>query len=295
MYICKKDMVNLEEVAKNIRKIVSDRQKVLGLTFEEDTHTYTMKDLKGNLSSTWPSVSKVLKIFYTPFPADEIAERKSKGDLEYKEKLLKEWSDAGSYATNLGSRVHFILEKNTLDMFNIDKEVREPIFDCDFTQILKGDSMINGGNKFLKIMEERGAVLLDTEMVLGDPELGYTGQPDKMWLIYNPELKKIGLIITDWKTNKPKNFESTYWTKDMLHPFSDLPDNALGHYYCQLPFYCKLLLKMLEGSEYEDISVFGGIVVLVKDSGDFEEFRVPKKTQQEILNMDMSKYLTKLK
>lgn len=293
--INKKNMMNLEKVAKEIRTIVSDRQKELNLTFEEESHTYTMKDSDGNLSSEWPSVSTVLKTFYTPFPADEIAEKKSKGDLEYKEQLLKEWSDAGSYATNLGSRVHFILEKDTLEMFNVDKEVREPIFDCDFTQILKGDAMINGGRDFLKIMKERGAVLLDTEMVLGDPELGYTGQPDKMWLIYNPKLEKIGLVISDWKSNKPKNFESTYWTKDMLPPFTNLPDNALGHYYCQLPFYCKLLIKMLKGSKYEDISVFGGIVVLVKESGEFEEFRVPKETQQTILNMNMSKYLTKSK
>jgi|TARA_R110000796_G_scaffold7622_2_gene25962 hypothetical protein len=288
-------MINLEKVAEEIRTIVSNRQKELSLTFEEESHTYTMKDSDGNLSSEWPSVSTVLKTFYTPFPADEIAEKKSKGDLEYKEQLLKEWSEAGSYATNLGSRVHFILEKDTLEMFNVDKEVREPIFDCDFTQILKGDAMINGGRDFLKIMKERGAVLLDTEMVLGDPELGYTGQPDKMWLIYNPKLEKIGLVISDWKSNKPKNFESTYWTKDMLPPFTNLPDNALGHYYCQLPFYCKLLLKMLEGSEYGDISIFGGIVVLVKESGEFEEFRVPKKTQQTILDMNMSKYLTKSK
>ena len=288
-------MINLEKVAEEIRTIVSNRQKELSLTFEEESHTYTMKDSDGNLSSEWPSVSTVLKTFYTPFPADEIAEKKSKGDLEYKEQLLKEWSEAGSYATNLGSRVHFILEKDTLEMFNVDKEVREPIFDCDFTQILKGDAMINGGRDFLKIMKERGAVLLDTEMVLGDPELGYTGQPDKMWLIYNPKLEKIGLVISDWKSNKPKNFESTYWTKDMLPPFTNLPDNALGHYYCQLPFYCKLLLKMLEGSEYGDISIFGGIVVLVKESGEFEEFRVPKKTQQTILDMNMSKSLTKSK
>ena len=288
-------MLNLESVAKEIRDIVSNRQKELGLTFEEETHTYTMKDSEGNLSDEWPSVSTVLKTFYTPFPADEVAERKSKGDLEFKEQLLKEWADAGSYATNMGSRVHFILEKDTLEMAGIEKEVREPIFDCDFTQVLKGDAMIQGGRDFLKIMKERGAVLLDTEMVLGDPELGYTGQPDKMWLIYNPKLQKIGLIISDWKTNQPKNFESTYWTKDMKVPFTDLPDTALGHYYCQLPFYCKLLLKMLEGSKYEGLPVFGGIVVLVKDTGEFEEFRVPKKTQQTILNMDMSKYLTKSK
>jgi hypothetical protein len=38
-------------------------------------------------------------------------------------------------------------------MFGIDKEVREPIFECDFMQVLKGDSMINAGSQFLEIME----------------------------------------------------------------------------------------------------------------------------------------------
>lgn len=283
----------LEKIREEILEIVRNKQEELGLTFEEETHTYTMKNLNGELSSEWPSVSKVLKLFYTPFPADEIAERKSEGDPEVKAQLLKEWSDAGNYATNLGSRVHYLLEKKSLELFGIDKEVREPIFECDFIQVLKGDSMISAGTNFLKIMEQRGAILLDTEMVLGHPELGYTGQPDTMWLIYNPKLDKIGIIITDYKTNKPKNFETNQWTKNMLPPFQTLPDNALGHYYTQLPFYCKLLLKMLEGSKYENIKIFGGIVVLVKETGEFEEFRVPKKTLQTILDMDMSKYLTK--
>ena len=39
--------------------------------------------------------------------------------------------------------------------------------------------MIKAGKEFIDIMHSRGAVLLDTEMVLGSPELGYTGQPDK--------------------------------------------------------------------------------------------------------------------
>ena len=259
--------IDLKKISQEIRDIVKKKQEELQLTFEEETHTYTMKDLEGNLSDEWPSVSTVLKTFYTPFPKDEIAERKSQGDPEVKAQLLKEWSDAGDYATNLGSRVHYILEKKSLEMFGMDKDVREPVFDCDFMQVLKGDSMITAGVNFLKIMEERGAILLDTEMVLGDPELGYTGQPDKMWLIYNPKTEEIGLIISDWKTNKPKNFETNQWTKNMLPPFQTLPDNALGHYYCQLPFYCKLLLKMLEGSKYENIKVFGGIVVLVKGDG----------------------------
>ena len=72
-------------------------------------------------------------------------------------------------------------------MFDIKKEVRQPIFDCDFEQILKSDRMVSAGIKCLELMKERGAVLLDTEMVLGDNELRYVGQPDKMWLIENKE------------------------------------------------------------------------------------------------------------
>lgn len=40
-------MVNLEKEVSEILKIVEDRQKELGLTFEEETHTYTMKGLDG--------------------------------------------------------------------------------------------------------------------------------------------------------------------------------------------------------------------------------------------------------
>lgn len=285
--------MNLKEIASEIREIVANKQKELQLTFEEDSHTYTMIDLSGNLRSDWPSVSKVMKLFYDEFDSDGIAEKKAKGDPEEKARLLKEWGDAGTYSTNMGSRVHFFLEQKSLEMFGIEKEVRQPIFDCDFTQILKGDSMIHAGTDFLELMKERGAVLLDTEMVLGCNEIGYVGQPDKFWLIMNREGTEFGLIITDWKTNKKKNFEDNFFTTKMKHPFQNLSNNALGHYFTQLPFYSKLILKMLKGSKYEDVKLYGGIIVHLSDDGKFEEFRVPKEVNNTILNMDMKQYLKK--
>ena len=285
--------MNLKEIASEIREIVANKQKELQLTFEEDSHTYTMIDLSGNLRSDWPSVSKVMKLFYDEFDSDGIAEKKAKGDPEEKARLLKEWGDAGTYSTNMGSRVHFFLEQKSLEMFGIEKEVRQPIFDCDFTQILKGDSMIHAGTNFLELMKERGAVLLDTEMVLGCNEIGYVGQPDKFWLIMNREGTEFGLIITDWKTNKKKNFEDNFFTTKMKHPFQNLSNNALGHYFTQLPFYSKLILKMLKGSKYEDVKLYGGIIVHLSDDGKFEEFRVPKEVNNTILNMDMKQYLKK--
>jgi hypothetical protein len=284
--------MDLELIAKEIREILDKKRSELELTFFENEHIYYMKDKDGEIRNNFPSVSKVMKLFYEEFPTNEAAEKKSKGDPILKEQLIKEWAEAGTYSTNMGSRVHYLLEKKTLDLFNHPKEVRVPHFECDFEQILKGDSMINAGTNYLKLMKDRGAVLLDTEMVLGDPNLGYTGQPDKMWLILNKDKTEFGIIITDWKTNKPKNFEENQFTKRMYPPFQKHPNNALGHYFIQLPFYGKLLKEMLKGSKYSDINIFGCIIVLLKENSEFEEFRVPKEVLDTILSMNIQKYLS---
>jgi hypothetical protein len=264
---------------------VGNRQKELQLTFEEEAHKYTMLDINGKLKDDWYSVSKIIKKYYDEFPAEEIALKKAKGDVEEQQKLLKEWADAGTYSTNLGSRTHYLLEQKSLEMFDIEKEVRQPIFDCDFEQILKSDRMVSAGGNYLELMKERGAVLLDTEMVLGDNELQYVGQPDQMWLIENKEKNQIGIFCGDYKTNKPKNFESNQFTKPMRYPFNKLPNNALGHYYIQLPLYLRLLFKMLKGSKHEKIGLFGAIIVLLKDDGTFEEFRIPTSVINQVMNL----------
>lgn len=285
--------MNLKETAIEIREILENKRRELDLTFIEEDHKYFMRNKDGEIRSDFPSVSKVMKLFYDEFPTDEAAEKKAKGDPVKKQQLIEEWAAAGTYSTNMGSRVHYFLEQNTISLFGDYKEVRQPIFDCDFTQILKGDSMISAGKNYLKLMIDRGAELLDTEIVLGDPDLGYTGQPDKVWLIPNKNGDEIGLVITDWKTNKKKNFEENQFTKRMKFPFNDLPNNALGHYFIQLPLYGKLILKMLEGTKYENIRIYGGIVVLLKDDGDYEEFRIPKQTLTTVLEMDIGKFLKK--
>ena len=285
--------MNLKIIAEEIRKIITEKQKELELTFEEEAHKYTMKDLEGNVKSDFPSVSKLMKLFYDEFPTEEVAYRKAKGDPYEAQQLMEEWARAGTTSTNMGSRVHFELETETLSMFDVEKEVRQPVYECDLEMTMKGDRMIKAGKKFLKLMKERGAVLLDTEMVLGHPELGYTGQPDKFWLMFNKERTGFGFVVTDWKTNKPKNMETNNYTKPMKRPFENLPNNALGHYNTQLPFYAKLLLKMLEGTKYDDIKFFGGVIVHLTDEMEFVEYRIPKEVFDGIIKMDIKKYLTK--
>lgn len=67
--------------------------------------------------------------------------------------------------------------------------------------------MIRAGKSYLDLSEQRNLVLIDTEMVLGHPELGYVGQPDKVWLTMNAKGDEFGLVITDWKTNKEKTLK----------------------------------------------------------------------------------------
>lgn len=280
--------MKLNEVAKEIREIISLRQQELGLVFQEEKHIYTM-----NGRTDWPSVSKVLKKFYKAFPTEEAAYNKAGGDPERQQQLIEEWAAAGSYSTNLGSRVHYVLEKEVVERNGNFKEVRQPIFECDLTQLMKSDKMITAGKRYIDLMTQRGATLLDTETVLGDPELGYTGQPDKLWLIENKEKDGFGIIVTDWKTNKPKNFQETSYTERMYSPFENLPNNALGHYYVQLPLYAKLFLKMLEGSKYENLKILGCIISHLREDTQFEEFRVPKDVITTVLDMDVKKYIKK--
>jgi len=285
--------MDLKKVAQEIRDEIKKYQEINGLSFIEDTHSYFIKDKNGNITSDMPSVSTVLKYFYKEFDATTTKTFKNCGGDPVKEReLLREWALKGDYATNMGSRVHYILEKYLVDLYGSYKDVRQPIFECDEEQTLKGDMMIQGGKHFIDMMHKRGAILLDTEMVLGNLELGYFGQPDKNWLIPINE-NEYGFVTTDWKTNQPKNFEVQFYTKKMLEPFEDLHDTSLSHYYLQLPLYAKLLLKMLEGTKFENIKILGAIVVLLKDDGTFQEFRVPKQVYNKILEMDVKKYLKK--
>jgi len=283
--------MNLNDISLEIKDLLEKRRQELELTFIEEEHIYYMKDLDGKIKKNFPSVSKIIKKFHKPFDAEGMALKMSNGDPEGAKQLQEQWKQAGDLSTNMGSRVHFELETDLIGRFNNYKEVRQPIFTINEEQQRKSDNMIAAGKNFLDLMLERGAVLLDTEIVLGDPEEQYTGQPDKVWLMMNKEKNGFGFVTTDWKTNQPKNFEVHHYTGKLYPPFNQYHDNALGHYFLQLPLYGRLLLKMLKGTKFEDTKLLGNVVVLLKDDGTFTEYKVPPQINNTILTMDLSKYI----
>ena len=283
--------MNLQDISLEIKDLLENKRQELELTFIEEQHIYHMKDVDGVVKNNFPSVSKIIKKFHKPFDAEGMALRMSKGDPEGQSQLLEEWKKAGDLSTNMGSRVHFELESDTISRFGNYKEVRQPLFDINEEQQRKSDNMIIAGKQFLDLMLERGGVLLDTEIILGDPEEQYTGQPDKVWLMMNKQKDDFGFVITDWKTNQPKNFEVHHYTGKLYPPFNNYHDNALGHYFLQLPLYGRLLRKMLKETKYNDIKLLGNVVVLLKDDATFVEYKVPTQINNAILSMDLSNYI----
>ena len=282
---------DLTELSAEIKEVMADRREQLALSFVENKHIYYMRDVKGNITSKFKSVSKIVKQFHPPFDSDGLSLKIAKGDPVRQKELLAEWKQAGTDSINLGSRVHYELEKMIVEDYGNYKDVREPVFTINEEQRVRSDNMIKAGRDFLDKMHERGAVLLDTEQVLGDPELKYVGQPDNTWLILNKAKTDFGIVVTDHKSNKPKNFKSMPYHGQMYAPFQQYKDFALSHYYTQLPLYGRLIIKMLSESKFSDKKFLGGVVTLMKDDATFEEFRVPKDIVQTIFTMDLTKYV----
>jgi hypothetical protein len=283
--------MDLKQVASEINEILEEKRKARRLSFVESKHIYYMMDQGGQMRSGFPSVSKVIKNFFKPFDAQGISLKMAKGDLVEQKRLLAEWKQSGSDSVNLGSRVHYELEKYIVEQYGNYKNVREPEFVINEEQRIKSDKMIQAGKDFIKLMHDRGAILLDTEMVLGDPELGYVGQPDNTWLMMTKGQDDFGFVVTDHKSGQPKNFEVFPYTGKLYPPFQDYHDNALGHYYLQLPLYGRLLTKMLEGSKFAGKKFLGGVVALMKEDTTFAEYKVPQYITSTILTMDLKPFL----
>jgi hypothetical protein len=235
----------------------------------EENHIYTMKDSQG-----WPSVSKVISALHEPFDEEGIAMRIAKGDKGKAQVIINGWKEYGEKRASLGSRTHYYLEKYAIEKYGLIKQIREPEHNCDeeYTEI--SENMIEAGKKFLQTMDDRGCILIDTETVLGSPELGYVGMPDKWWIL--PMKDYYGIIITDWKSTDQKKFSETKYSKPMRNIFSNYKDTALTKYSIQLPLYGKLIMDMLKDCKVKNIKFLGAVIVRLDNERYYEEYKCDK-------------------
>ena len=283
--------MDLKEVAGEIREVLKEKRNDLRMSFVESKHIYYMMDETGKIRSNFPSVTKIVKKFHEPFNAEVKSLQMAKGDPVIQQRLLTEWKLAGELSINLGSRSHFELEKELIKRYGDYKPVRQPVFKCNDEQVIKSNNMISAGINFINLMEERGAVSLDTEIVMGHPEEGYVGQTDNGWIMMTKAKDDFGFVLTDWKTNAPKNFKVFPYNNKLFPPFSEYPDNALGQYFLQIPLYGRLLVRMLKGTKFEKNKFLGGVLILLKEDGTYEEFKVPQYIISTMLTMDLKPFL----
>lgn len=283
---------DLNNISKDIYNELSRIREEMKLTFIENKHQYFMKDLNGVVRNDYPSVSSIYKLFYEEFDSDAVSLAMAKGDKDAQQELLKKWRLSGKKSQSLGSRTHYFLEEHLVEMYKSYKDLRYPIFSCDKEDTENSDNMIKAGKDYIDLMHERGAVLLDTEIIVGDPELGYTGQPDNAWLMLNKK-KELGIIISDWKTNQVKNFIIQRYNNDYMYkPFDKYINYALNHYFIQIPLYGRLLLKMLQKSDkFKDIKFFGGVIIHLLENGKYKEYRVPQDIINKTMNLNIQEYI----
>ncbi len=143
-----------------------------------------------------------IPVFYDEFPTEEAAYKKAKGDPYEAQQLMEEWAKAGTTSTNMGSRVHFELETETLSMFNVKKEVRQPVYECDMEMTMKGDRMINAGKKFVVRACQNG----QSKVVrFGDANMTIKKS--------NPERKKSYCARSGGIKGKANKLSANYWSR----------------------------------------------------------------------------------
>jgi hypothetical protein len=124
--------------------------------------------VNGVVRDDFPSVSKLMKLFYDEFPAEEVAKKLAKGNPYVMHTYLEEWKQSGLTSTNMGSRVHYELELETVNKFKIDNirvntELYNPnIFDSiygkyiittTYSPLIKKDLVIYGIDDNTKISQ----------------------------------------------------------------------------------------------------------------------------------------------
>lgn len=252
---------DIHAAAQLLRELANEYRISRNITFEEEKHKYTMKYNGIDYSDKLMSTSKAYKKFKLPFDSISHSLRICKGDAELAMELRDKWTAKGIRSSTMGSYCHYHLEQYICELHKHKdpSEIRMPDIGNPDDYLSDAISMIEHGKSFVNWANKIGAVIIDTEAVMGCEEYELFGQADKFWLVRSKS-GIIGLLTTDWKTNEPNKFDVKYFTKNMLGPYQMLHDNAFGEYSVQLTMYSALFIKMINKMGY-DLPYIGSIIV----------------------------------
>ena len=214
------------------------RKEFIKLDFDEDKHVYFVdnKPLKA-------SVSELIKKYYTPFNADEVAGRKALQTGIPKETFLQDWKAINKESIDRGHRVHTFGE-----YFPYRRTKMSP--SCPQEEAIV---------KFWNELPEH-IILVGVEIRMYHKTKGYAGTADILLF----DTMNQTYIIADYKTNKDlfKNFMG----KKMINGFEHKFDMPFSHYEIQLSHY-QILLEQVMG-----IKVSRRIVIHLQMDGEYKMY-----------------------
>ena len=186
------------------------------IKYYDDKHKYFIGNKE--LISTTTFIGK----FKKPFNKDFWATKKAIERGVSKEQILLEWDDIKDTACARGSDLHSYS----------DNFMHNRVFPTDVS-----DALISQFKDFYKKFIQNN-IVVRTEFVLGDEELGIAGMIDLF--CYNNKTNKF--YIADYKTNKKFEFDSKY-NNYYLDPISHLDECEFNTYSLQTSIYRYIIEK----------------------------------------------------
>ena len=229
------------------------------IAFREEDHTYA---IDGDRTG-WTSCTTFIGTFYEDFNPDLVigrmmASRKWRENKYYgmtPDAIKKQWSDASTEASTLGTRMHLDIEhyNNADPVGNLAGDSWAPQEGTEWNYFLDYER---------RWRVPQGLVPYRTEWLVFKEEIKLAGSID---MVYR---KPDGtLAIYDWKRAKEIKTENP-WQK-MYAPLDHLPDTNYWHYSLQLNIYRRILQE-----KYGEVVSELALVILHPNNTSYKVVRI---------------------
>lgn len=204
------------------------------ISFEEETHTYTIRGEKEG----WISCTGFIHGFFEEFNSDAIISKmmaspnwpNNKYFGKTAEEIKKIWDDNRDEAAGAGTRMHLDIEhyNNSEPIGNLEGDDYEPLDGPEWRYFLEYER---------KHRKKRGFEPYRTEWLVFKEDIKLAGSID---MVYK---KPDGTFaIYDWKRAKEIKFDNKF--QHGLPPLDHLPDTNYWHYSLQLNVYRRIIEEL---------------------------------------------------
>lgn len=249
--------IRAEDIPEANEAIMKMKDSIQGLSFDPETHTYTMH------GHTLESVSSIVSRFHEPFDAKAMAQRCATNPKHEMfgipvEDIIRQWEINRDKSASLGTAVHEFGEACFLWCTG-----KEHLITGDLSNRITPNGLValtskeEAVAKWWQDLDATTYVPVAKEAMLANPLLGYAGTLDL--LLYN--LKENQFELRDYKTNKDL-FRS--FGKMLLPPLNIIPADDRGKYTIQQNLYRIELTNL-------SINVARMKLIWLKEDGVYEE------------------------